>query len=306
MAQPFNRAPADIRVAHILLFAAVAVPGLLLTATGIVSLALHRFTADVVLGVLTLAFAAWVVVGGFAAWLLLRRSERTTRLQHDFVSGVSHQLRTPLTSIRMMVETLRLGRGDEAERARCLEVLDAETAHLAQMVEEVLTFGRLSAGVHEVKPASLPVEEAVAGALAAFAPHRTGVVAVQRIVEPGLTVRADRRALEQVLVNLLENAVKYGGAGKRVWIRGERDGARVLLAVEDEGPGVPPAQRKRVFQEFYRGEDAATQALPGSGLGLAIARRLVTAQRGTIRVEARPGGGARFVVALPGGEEEPA
>jgi len=304
MARPFSPPPVEIRAAHILFFAAVAVPGLLLTATGIVSLALHRFTAELVLGVLTLAFAGWVVVGGLSAWLLLRRSERMTRLQHDFVSSVSHQLRTPLTAVRVLVETLRLGRASEAERARALDLLDSETARLATLVEEVLTFGRLRAGVPRFASVAEPVDAVVDEALAAFAPHRVGGMDVQRVVEPGLQVRADRRALAQVLVNLLENAAKYAGAGKRVWVRAGRDGKKVLIAVEDEGPGVPPSLRKKVFEEFYRGEDEATQRLPGTGLGLAIARQLVVAQRGAIRVEPRPGGGARFVVALPAAEEK--
>src|SRR3989442_15048108 len=104
--RPYSPSPIELRQTHVILFAAVAVPGLLLTATGIVSLALHRLAADIILGILTLALALWVVVGGMAAWLLVRRSERYTRLQHDFVSNVSHELRTPLTGIRMLVETL--------------------------------------------------------------------------------------------------------------------------------------------------------------------------------------------------------
>src|SRR5205823_1516228 len=120
------------------LFAAVAAPGLLLTATGVLLLAKSRHASDVVLGILTVAFALWVIVGGLSAWILVRRSERYTRLQHDFVSNVSHELRTPLTGIRMLVETLRLGRADEAQSKRALELLDAETARLTNLVEEVL------------------------------------------------------------------------------------------------------------------------------------------------------------------------
>jgi two-component system phosphate regulon sensor histidine kinase PhoR len=304
--RPISPAPRELRQTQVLLFAAAAVPGLLLTATGIVSLAMHRFTSDVVLGVLTLAFAMWVVVGGLAGWLLVRRSERITRLQHDFVSSVSHELRTPLTGIRMLVETLQQQRADPEQRERCLELLDGETARLVSIVEEVLAFGRLSAGQTKVFPARESVDEVVDAALDRFEALRVqGAHEVLRVIEPGLFVRADRRALEQVLLNLLENAFKYGGERGRIWIRAGRDTrlrqlrGEVQIAVEDEGPGVPLPLRRKIFQEFYRGEDEQTQSKPGTGLGLAIARRLVVAQKGSIRCEPRPGGGSRFIVTLP-------
>jgi signal transduction histidine kinase len=298
--RPLTPAPAEFRQAHVLLFAAVAVPGLLLTATGIVGLAMHRFAIDIVLGILTLAFSMWVVVGGLAAYLLVKRSERKTRLQHDFVSNVSHELRTPLTGIRVLVETLRMHRADPEQTARCMELLDISTARLSTLVEEVLEFGQLSAGVRsvEVRPEALaPVVDA---ALADFqALHLGESVQVVPEVDPALVAHADRRALGQVLVNLLSNAAKYaGGDGRRVWVRAAREGRRVQLAVEDEGPGVPPSLRRRIFQEFVRGDDEVTQGKPGTGLGLAIAQRLVEAQRGAIRVEQRVGGGSRFVVSL--------
>ena len=297
--RPFSPAHVELRVVHILLFAAIAVPGLLLTATGIVSLALHRFTADVVLGILTLVFAMWVIVGGFAAWLLVRRSEHKTRLQHDFVSNVSHELRTPLTGIRVLVETLRLGRADPVETQRCLDLLDGQTARLVALVEEVLEFGRLQSGVGKFALATVPVESVVDAALHDLeAMQHGGAARVERALDAGLAVRADRRALAQALVNLLSNAIKYGGDGKRIWIRAQRDGKGIAISVEDEGPGVPQTLRRKVFQEFYRGEDERTQSKPGTGLGLAIARRLVTAQSGSIRVEPRVGGGSRFIVTL--------
>lgn len=288
-----------LRTAHVVLFAAVAVPGVLLTATGIVSLALHR-AVDVILGILTVTFALWVVVGGFAAWLLVRRSERYTRLQHDFVSNVSHELRTPLTGIRVMVETLRLGRASEAEARRCLELLDAETGRLAALVEEVLDFGQLQSRVRRIELRELHVDRLVSTALADFEALRLGSEArVVRDTEPGLLVRADPRAVGQVLMNLLSNAFKYGGPTKRIWVRAWRDRRRVMIAVEDQGPGVPLAMRRKIFRPFVRGEDDLTALQPGTGLGLAIAQRLAQGQGGTLRYEPRPGGGSRFVLALP-------
>jgi two-component system phosphate regulon sensor histidine kinase PhoR len=302
LSRPLSPAHSELRRTHVILFAAVAVPGLLLTATGIVSLALGRLAADIILGLLTLALALWVVVGGLSAWLLVRRSERYTRLQHDFVSNVSHELRTPLTGIRMLVETLRLGRADDAQARRCLELLDAETARLASLVEEILDFGRLQSRVRSIELAAQSVDEVIEAALRDFESQRLGGEAsVERQIAPGLSVLAERRALGQVLVNLLSNAFKYGGPSKRIWIRAESDRKRVLIAVEDEGPGVPLKLRRKIFREFVRGDDPEVAAQPGTGLGLAIAQRLIGAQRGSLWYEPRAGGGSRFVVALRSG-----
>ncbi|MSP61995.1 MAG: HAMP domain-containing histidine kinase [Myxococcales bacterium] len=304
--RPFSPPIVELRAAHVLLFAAVAVPGLLLTATGIVSLALHRFTADVVLGILTLAFALWVIVGGFATWLLVRRSERKTRLQHDFVSNVSHELRTPLTGIRVLVETLQLGRVDPVETKACLDLLETQTTRLAGLVEEVLLFGRLQSGARQVSLATESLDEIVEIALGEFEALRlSGSIQVVRDLPPGLRVQADRRALVEILVNLLSNALKYGGENKTVWVRALREERMVAISVEDEGPGVPTALRRKIFQDFFRGEDERTQSKPGTGLGLAIAQRLVVAQKGKIRVEPRPGGGSRFVFTVPATEGAP-
>jgi len=297
--RPMILGASELRTTHAVLFAAVAVPGLLLTAMSIVSLALHRLAVDVILGILTLALALWVGVGGFAAWLLVRRSERYTRLQHDFVSNVSHELRTPLTGIRMLVETLQLGRADAEQTRRALELLNAESVRLSALVEEVLEFGRLQSRVRRFELVPQDIDAVVDEALRDFESMRMGVeVDVQREVTPGMTAWGERRALLQVMVNLLSNALKYGGAGKRIWVRGGREALKIWIAVEDEGPGVPPKMRRRIFREFVRGEDPEITSQPGTGLGLAIAQRLVAAQRGSIRFEPRPGGGSRFVVTL--------
>ncbi len=302
--RPLLPSAAEFRKAHVVLFAAVAVPGLLLTATGIVSLALHRFTVDVVLGVLTLAFALWVVVGGLAVWLLVRRSEQLTRLQHDFVSNVSHELRTPLAGIRVLVETLRQERADAETRQRCLELLDSQSRRLVGLVEEVLEFGRLEGGPQPLTLVPVSLEEVVSDALREFESLRASrAISVEYQLAPGLAVMAERRALRRVLINLLENALKYSGSGQRLWVRGARQGEEVEIAVEDEGPGVPLPLRRKIFQAFYRGESEAVQSQPGTGLGLAIVQRLVVGLRGNVRVEGRPGGGSRFVVELPSAGE---
>src|SRR5205823_1254522 len=117
-------------------------------------------------------------------------------------------------------------------------------------------------------------------------------------LEPGLLVLGERRAIAQVLINLMSNAFKYGGPSKRIHVRAWRERERVAIAVEDEGPGVPLKLRRKLFRPFVRGDDPDTTSKPGTGLGLAIAHRLVASQGGQLRYEPRPGGGARFVARL--------
>ena len=138
--KPISPTPVELRQTHVVLFAAVAAPGGLLTLMGLVWIIRGRMTSDIVLGILTLTFALWVIVGGVAAWLLVRRSERYTRLQHDFVSNVSHELRTPLTGIRMLVETLRLGRADAAQTQRAIELAARLGRFMAKIKEPLVGF----------------------------------------------------------------------------------------------------------------------------------------------------------------------
>jgi len=256
-------------------------------------------------------FAAAALALGLGSLLVLRmvRGEvRLARMKADFVSGVSHDLKTPLTSIRMFVETLREGRAPTEEaRRECLDVVDREAQRLERLVHRVLDFSRLSAGTRP-----LALEECDPGRVAREAAQvfrgRLGEEPCDfRLEAPeGLPpVPMDRDAATQALLDLLENARKYTPAeGRRIALRAAASpagGAR--FEVEDNGPGIPPGERERVFEEFYRLPGSKEDGSEGAGLGLALVRRIAGAHRGSVRVEDAPGGGSRFVLDLPPGAD---
>jgi signal transduction histidine kinase len=247
------------------------------------------------LGLLALAAALSVV-----AVAQLRREGELSRLRADFVANVSHELRTPLAQIRLWLETLRLGRFTEpAQRERTLEILDRETRRLAHLVENVLRFsrdGRTDHAPREIVDAS----EEAASVAAEFAPLAAARGVTIDVSTPGPThVRVRAGALRQVLLNLLDNAVKYGPDGQTVQLRVAGIGERVRLTIADRGHGVPAAEREAVWRPFERGSQAARSGVGGSGIGLTVIREIVAEHDGRAWVEDAPGGGAAFVVELP-------
>jgi signal transduction histidine kinase len=239
--------------------------------------------------------AALIVV----AVVQLRREAELARLRSDFVSSVSHELRTPLAQIRMFAETLLLGRvRSEGERTRSMEIIDQEARRLAHLVENVLHFSRAERQSLRLCPEPTSLAEHVRETTETFAPiARARRVDVRLSLDEDVIVRVDRNALRQMLLNLLDNAIKYGPPGQTVivGVSGTADRARVW--VEDEGPGIDPALRDRIFDPFYRLDRDANSAIGGSGIGLAVVRVLAEMHGG--RAYAETGArGARFVVEL--------
>ncbi len=235
------------------------------------------------------------------AILQLRREDELARLRSDFVASVSHELRTPLAQIRMFTETLLLGRvRSEDERDRSLEILDQEVRRLTHLVDNLLYVAR---GEHD--GLRLHPEDSDFGALVREVVEGfTPLAAARRVtlaltIEEGVRVRVDRSAMRQVLLNLLDNAVKYGPPGAVVTVAVEASEGMARLRVEDRGPGVPAGERERIWERFARLDRDVESAVAGSGIGLAIVRELVTSQGGRCRVEDAAAGGARFVVELP-------
>jgi signal transduction histidine kinase len=235
------------------------------------------------------------------AILQLRREQELTRLRGDFVASVSHELRTPLAQLRMFTETLLLGRvRSEEERRRSLEILDQEARRLTHLVDNLLYVARGERSSMPLSPEDTELGPALREIVESFAPlaaSRGSSVTLQ--LEDGVRASVDRNALRQILLNLLDNAVKYGPAGAPVLVAVERVRDVARIRVEDKGPGVPPAERERIWQRFARLDRDVDSAVAGSGIGLAIVRDLVLAQGGACRVEDAPGGGARFIVELP-------
>jgi signal transduction histidine kinase len=239
---------------------------------------------------------------GVAALVQLRREQQLARLRQDFVSGVSHELRTPLAQIRMFAELLDDGKlRTDSERDRSTRVINREARRLTHLVEKILQFSRLERAAVDLRVERLDVTQTVAEVIEAFKP----LGAAQDVhlvveVEDGLTVRADRDAVSQLLLNLLDNAVKYGPKGQTVTVAAARAGNSVRLSVQDEGPGIPPHDRDRVWEPYYRLDREMSGDTAGSGIGLAVVYELAAQHGGRSWVEDAASGGARFVVELPG------
>jgi signal transduction histidine kinase len=246
---------------------------------------------------LTLLTAALILI----AIVQVRREYELGRLRADFISGVSHELRTPLAQIRLFGETLLLGRVRSAnEQRRSLAIIVQESQRLTRLIENVLHFSRAERGAPSLSPALRRFDDLLGEILDAFAPLAASRgVTFARHLEEGIIVSVDAEAFRQVMLNLLDNAVKYGPPGQVVTVslRMVNDLARV--AVEDQGPGVSVDDIARIWTPFYRGA-AHTDVSGGTGIGLTIVRQLVELHGGQVAVERGLAGGARFVVELPG------
>lgn len=252
-----------------------------------------------------------LVLLGLTAGLLavalrqMQRQQELVRLRTHFVSGVSHELRTPLAQIRWFAELLRMGKLRSAEeRERSLRIIDQEARRLTYLVENVLSFARAEQGGSRVAAVPTELEPEIREALEVFAPLARGRnVALRAELEVGITVPVDPDALRQILLNLLDNAAKYGPEGQAIVVGTALRGEHVRIWVEDEGPGIPEADRVRVWEPYVRLERGAEHATGGSGIGLAVVKELVELHGGRAWAEDGSRGGARLVVELPAGVE---
>src|SRR6202521_1780618 len=250
-----------------------------------------------------------VLSAGFtaAAILQLRRERTFLRLREEFIASISHELRTPLTQIRMFAETLLFARTrSEAEERRALSIIDREARRLSHLVENVLVFSRASRGVLSLSPE----ERLLAPLLREVFESFHSVVAARKVrlrldLDENAAGRIDVDAVRHVLLNLLDNAVKYGPVGQEVTIGLRRCRDVVRITVDDQGPGIAPADRDRVFERFERLTRDRESTVAGAGIGLAVVRDLVVGMGGRCSIEDREpaASGARFVVELPAASE---
>ncbi len=226
---------------------------------------------------------------------------RLETIRRDFVANASHELRTPVSVIRANAETLLAGAKDEPAIAeRLIEGLGRNALRLSHLVVDLLDLSRIESGQLKLERAPVVVAPAAAEAQAAaeeLAARRGVTVAID--VAPALAIRGDASALDQIVVNLVDNAVKYTTTGGHVWVRARQLEGRIRIEVADDGPGVAPSQRERVFERFYRVDPGRSRELGGTGLGLAIVKHLVEAMGGKVGVEANQPAGALFWVDLP-------
>jgi two-component system phosphate regulon sensor histidine kinase PhoR len=226
---------------------------------------------------------------------------RADQIRRDFVANVSHELRTPLTAIRGYVEALSEGDASGDEQRRFLEIINRHSLRMERLVRDLLRLARLDAGQETLDQISLDVRtfvDAVVADLSEAAEARKQRLRVT-VAAGAESVRADPAKLHDALRNLVANAVSYAPEGSAITIEAAPDGDGTQIAVSDEGPGIPDEDIGRVFERFYRVDKSRARDPGGTGLGLAIVKHLVELHGGTVHVENRPQGGARFVISLP-------
>jgi signal transduction histidine kinase len=248
-----------------------------------------------------LAVAA-IVLAGFLVGQTLRRQARLAQLKTDLVATVSHELKTPLTSMRLLVETLlEDGFRDEKAAREYLEMIAGENLRLSRLIENFLTFSRMERNRQKFDFAETTAGEVIQPALLAVRERlRTPGPHVEVEVAADLPpLWADRDALVTVLLNLLDNAYKYTRAEKRISVHVSREDRRVVFAVRDNGIGIAPREQKRIFRRFYQVDRRLARKAGGCGLGLSIVDFIVRAHGGSVSVESCLGTGSTFRVSLP-------
>ncbi len=249
----------------------------------------YRLLAGLTVG----AFVIAILAGGAMLLREARRQALDAAQKTSFVSNVSHELKTPLTTIRMYAEMLGEGRVTDPDKRRVyLDTIVGESHRLTRLVNNVLDFSRIEQQRRQYSPERLVLAEWLGGLLDAHRPRCAagGVRIEARMPGDDAGIRVDRDAAEQIVLNLIDNALKYAAGGGIMEIEADRAAIRIL----DRGPGVPVALRDRVFEKFFRIDHSLTASVPGTGLGLSIARRLAREMGGDLTCSPRAGGGSCF------------
>ncbi|OGR93569.1 MAG: hypothetical protein A2992_05510 [Elusimicrobia bacterium RIFCSPLOWO2_01_FULL_59_12] len=240
--------------------------------------------------------------GVLAAFHDITELRRLERVRQEFVANVSHELKTPLTAIRGYVETLLTGAlEDKAHNREFLGIIEEHARHLSLLIDDVLDLSAIEAKRvdYRFEPVSLAdITERLIKGLAPMAKAKD--VKITNLLTDKLPkVRADRDKLAQILMNLIDNAIKFNKTGGSVKIAARPDNGNLVVSIQDTGVGIPPGDLPRVFERFYRADKARSHDIAGTGLGLAIVKHLVEAHRGAVTAESEPGHGSVFSFTLP-------
>jgi len=251
-----------------------------------------------------LALVGCLILGSAAlAFAALRGESRLFRLRQDFISNVSHELRTPLARVRLFNELLLGGGQSDSEKPRHYrKVIDRECRRLTILIENILDFSRLERRARKYEKTVLDLRATLEDALESFrAASDEGRFRLDSFLEPVGLVVGDSQALQQILINLLDNAVKYSPEGSLIEVRLTSEDNTARLSVTDHGCGIPKQEQERIFEPFYRISAAAGKAdgATGSGLGLALVRRAVRAHGGQVSVKSESGTGSTFTITIP-------
>jgi two-component system phosphate regulon sensor histidine kinase PhoR len=239
--------------------------------------------------------------GAIGVFFDITQLERLERVRQEFLSNVSHELRTPLTAIIAFVETLEEGAIDDSENnRRFLTVIRRNAERMHNLIDDILELSSIEAGIVTVEPRQVrlaAVIDDIATALAARAETRG--VTIQNEIERDVQVYAEARRLEQMLTNLIDNAIKFNREGGEVTVRHNASETRDCISVVDTGDGISSEHIERIFERFYRIDRARAREMGGTGLGLAIVKHLARAHGGEATVQSTPGEGSAFTIELP-------
>jgi len=240
----------------------------------------------------------------FGVVLVLRdvsREQRLAQLRTDFVSNVSHELKTPLTSVRMLAETMRLGRvKNKSEVQEYLSIIVNESERLTRLINTVLDFSKIEQGKKEYELEPTNLSKVVKSVISVMeSPIREKGFKLRSDISPNVQAVADADALEQALLNLLSNAIKYTRERKEISVRLWTEDESIYIQVGDQGIGISESEQKRIFEKFYRAHIRHKQDTSGAGLGLTVAKHIVDAHDGMIEVQSKVGEGSTFTIILP-------
>jgi signal transduction histidine kinase len=234
----------------------------------------------------------------------IRREAAVARLRSNFVAGVSHEFRSPLTAIRQMAEMLDADRVlSKDRRHKYYRVLAAEAARLQGLVETLLSFGRMEAGAARYRFVDLDAAALVEEVVRDIVPHARELGKAIQIDAPSaeVPIRADHDALSVAIRNLIDNALKYSPGEPTVWVRCGKERDRAMISVVDRGVGIPHSEQRSIFGPFVRGRKAVDANIRGTGVGLAIVRQIAAAHGGDVLLESEAGRGSTFTLVLPAG-----
>jgi signal transduction histidine kinase len=265
----------------------------------------HRIASYVWIGILV--FATVIILAALAL-RLVRRQMALTQLRNDLVANVTHELKTPLSSMRLLVDTLLNSQPLHEQTAReYLQLIAQENLRLSRLIDNFLTFSRMERNKYAFGFKEVPAAEIAEGAITAVR-ERFNVPGCQfkTQLDPDLpAVEADADAMVTAVVNLLDNAYKYSGEEKQITLSARAENGSVSFAVKDNGIGLSPRDTKRIFKRFFQVDQRLSRTGGGCGLGLSIVKFIVTAHHGSVRVESQPGRGSTFTISLPGAAARP-